>query len=357
VDGGSSGRVIRVTNGGVIDGFTIRGGRVGSGGTPGAGICVEGSGLTTIRNNTVESNIAGTAFDGRGGGIGCYNSSVTIEHNIIRYNQAHEGGGLYVFTTGPPAHIRDNTIVNNIAGFVFDSGTGGGGNLVGTSITAESNVITDNIAGDAGAGLEANGENIAILNNMLARNSCHVSGAGARVSGGMNVRVAGNVVLDNHADSFSGGLELDGPLLIESNTVVGNRTLNSLPHGAGITMRHSSTFRTATLRQNLVVGNHGASGGGAGIHCGGNVQMDCNDSWSNDSDYSTSGACAASGARNVSLDPLFCNEPADDYHIANISPCSPSLSLGCGLIGALPVACGATLSTTQSWGALKIRYR
>jgi hypothetical protein len=43
---------------------------------------------------------------------------------------------------------------------------------------------------------------------------------------------------------------------------------------------------------------------------------------------------------NFSADPLFCEPLADDFTLAEGSPCAPENSpAGCGLIGALPVAC------------------
>ncbi len=47
------------------------------------------------------------------------------------------------------------------------------------------------------------------------------------------------------------------------------------------------------------------------------------------------------GNDNISADPLFCDTAVGDYHIDEISPCSPALS-GCGtLIGAMEVGCGS----------------
>lgn len=47
-------------------------------------------------------------------------------------------------------------------------------------------------------------------------------------------------------------------------------------------------------------------------------------------------------AGNIQEDPLFCDRVNDDLTIADVSPCAPDMSGGCGLIGALPVGCEYT---------------
>ena len=44
---------------------------------------------------------------------------------------------------------------------------------------------------------------------------------------------------------------------------------------------------------------------------------------------------------NFSLDPLFCDLPHSKLFLCSTSPCAPEHSSGCGLVGALPVGCGA----------------
>ena len=39
------------------------------------------------------------------------------------------------------------------------------------------------------------------------------------------------------------------------------------------------------------------------------------------------------------------------------SPCAPANSGGCGLIGALPVGCGATAVEPATWGGIKASFR
>jgi len=106
----------------VVDGFTVRNGRVTLPGLNlGAGIACEGS-SPTIRNCRIRNNFVGGNF-GAGGGIFCRGSNATISNCAITGNQAtgtfSNGGGVYVQSGGPT--ITDCVITGNMSGF-----TGGG---------------------------------------------------------------------------------------------------------------------------------------------------------------------------------------------------------------------------------------
>ncbi len=78
----------------------------------------------------------------------------------------------------------------------------------------------------------------------------------------------------------------------------------------------------------------------------------CNCSWP-DSIHILHGA-QISAIDNLVADPLLCAEASADLHIASQSPCAPENSpAGCGLIGALGVACESTPVLETSWGRIK----
>lgn len=56
---------------------------------------------------------------------------------------------------------------------------------------------------------------------------------------------------------------------------------------------------------------------------------------------------------NISEDPLFCDHPGGDYTLSCASPCAPENNPDCGLIGAWPVACGASPVERTTWGRLR----
>jgi hypothetical protein len=61
---------------------------------------------------------------------------------------------------------------------------------------------------------------------------------------------------------------------------------------------------------------------------------------------------------NFSGDPMFCG--TGNYYLQSDSPCAPGNQPGgadCGLIGPLPVGCGAVSVETKTWGGVKAIYR
>jgi hypothetical protein len=61
---------------------------------------------------------------------------------------------------------------------------------------------------------------------------------------------------------------------------------------------------------------------------------------------------------NISGDPLFCSEEAEDLRIAFQSPCAAENSPpGCGRIGAFDPACHITPTRQVSWGSIKALFR
>jgi hypothetical protein len=59
---------------------------------------------------------------------------------------------------------------------------------------------------------------------------------------------------------------------------------------------------------------------------------------------------------NMSSEPLFCNMGLDNLFLAEISPCAPAHSAGCGLIGSFEVGCASAVEET-TWGSVKAIYR
>ena len=114
-----------------------------------------------ISNNMISNN---SATNGPGGGINCVYSS-TIRDNIIMNNTAASyGGGICTKFT---SHIRNNVIINNIArdggGFCFYP------RFSDTHPAIVKNIIADNTASSFGGGVYCSNSG-AISNNVLTRN-------------------------------------------------------------------------------------------------------------------------------------------------------------------------------------------
>jgi hypothetical protein len=299
-----------------------------------------------------QAGATATIVDGRRlGSVLVITGGGTVEGFTFRNGQAQDGGGIHV--QGPSeTRIQHNVIEQNRAGFMIDSGNGGGVWSFTAAIIIEENTIRNNYAGASGGGIYASPSGIQILANIIQHNGCHVGGGGIDLgsSGQLSSTVANNLILNNTADSFGAGINSSGMIAIESNTVVGNYNDNNFAHASGIRAGGGGI-----IRRNIVVRNTGRDGSGVGIACS-LGEMNCNDSWSNDLDYAV-GSCDTTGLRNFSFDPEFCDEAAGDFRISSLSRCSPELSLGCDLIGARPVGCGVTKAANGTWGRIKLRYR
>jgi len=292
IDGEQAARVLFLTGGGVVEGFTIRNGRAI---TFGGGIRVQGSAPVTIRNNIIEDNVVGEFKSGYGGGVFLDQATrgAVVEDNIIRRNSAGDQGGG-----------------------VFDD-----------------------------AGLSAPPNNV-IRRNTVERNIAGISGGGLKLRYGIATE---NLVVNNWATYFGGGILTTGRAVVRNNTVVSNLTANNFINGAGI-----HACGGATIDANIVAysGTDGPANAGAGIQCCDAI-VTCNDLWGNDLDFSCTNNPPA--ASNFAADPLFCNLEENDYHLERSSPCGPEGT--CGLVGAYGVACGKVRVETVRWGDVKSLYR
>jgi len=217
-----------------------------------------------------------------GGGVVCYNMSApTISRNVFINNIAGQGGGLYIYgnpvnpndPTNPPIHITpvitDNTFINNTAimehGFsppntnypLLDHGDGGA--IVcfqGCDATITGNLVRNNHAEYYGGGIH-----LRQWSNGLIEDN-HIIGNDSMLGGGIHVTydssplIRLNTVEQNTAGTFGGGgiyVYAGSNPLIELNLV----TANSSPCGAGIAVYDESA---PLIRNNLIVKNKDGAG-------------------------------------------------------------------------------------------------
>jgi predicted outer membrane repeat protein len=190
IDGGGSGRVIKITgeNAPTVENITLRNGNAaGLGGGPsgkdaggivyiqdaratlsnvrmvggraayGAGLYVAKLSAPIIINSTIESGQAGE----RGGGVYAHNSSPELTNVTIKNNVANAGGGVYLYKS--EAKIVNCTISNNrangsgsylqVAGFNirFSVGGGGGVNFDESKASISGSTLEGNTAKAGGA--------------------------------------------------------------------------------------------------------------------------------------------------------------------------------------------------------------
>jgi hypothetical protein len=265
-------------------------------------------GLTLLRGrNAAYPGGAGVAMNiSRGDFLDC----------IFRDNQAlRDGGGISVVDSDATilrCTFRDNS--TNVQG-----GLDGGGIFCYRSFTLAEDCLIVNNRAHEGAGITVTQFSTAIIRRcILAENeatSVGVAGAGIAV--------------------------LNSSVLAENNTLVGNITPLE---GATVALVSGAIF----FEQNIV-----AHSTGVGISCeAGNLA--CNDVWS--SQNTNYEGCAPSST-NFSADPLFCDLLRFNLGLNETSPCAPANSpAGCGLIGALDVACGVIAVEPATWGRIKSHY-
>lgn len=150
------------TRASIVEGFTITGGS-GFQFTPtqryGGGVfCPSGS--PTIRGNTIRNNsLPGRSSAGCGIAVGYLSLTVSgnplIEDNLIQDNYVgHNGGGISIGYCG--ATLRNNILRRNSCGY---DGGGIWGYLLNGDVIIDGGEFTDNVAGDHGGAIEADGGN------------------------------------------------------------------------------------------------------------------------------------------------------------------------------------------------------
>jgi hypothetical protein len=294
-------------------------------------------------------------------------TAADIENNVIRGNQ---GTGL-TWHGGPGGVVKNNQFVSNttagmilsLSGFTSPVMPSVQGNLfqsnVGNGLGIDSfspGVVEGNqfVGNSGGAALYANGQGVTIQGNLFQDNENLTGPGGAIYLFSANDPVVGNVILRNHCSGGGGGIAVaHSTVTISGNTFALNRS----DQGGGNV--HFTSASALTLKQNILSHSPGIgllrdNSGGAST-----ITMSCNDV-SNNAGGNYSGVPDPTGTNgNISLDPLYCNLPTLDVHLASTSPCTAAdAPAGCGLIGALDVNCDGPVRTEPAtWGAMKARYR
>jgi hypothetical protein len=210
-------------------------------------------------------------------------------------------------------------------------------------------------AGGGTAGLQIDGahlngavvRNCAFIRNINPENSSSPGGLGIAGTGPRIVE--GCTFLFNESNGRGAGLvagTTSGGVIVRGNTFYGNRG-GATVGGSAAYLRGQSTVE---FSNNVVADN---LGGGAMEEFDVDVDSFCNVFWNNENGI---GSEYVPGPTDREVDPLFCDEEAEDFTLHENSPCLPPNSLGCGLIGAYPQGCGVIAVDRESWGSIKAHY-
>jgi hypothetical protein len=305
-----------------IDGFRITGGTGSVEELPygyhGGGIYSSG-GSPTISNNVIDGNDVRSGdppYDYfLGGGVHVTNAaSATLVGNVVRGNYAGRGAGMAV-VNAQEALIRGNTIEDNVA--VGDHGGG-------LYIAVVDALITQNI----------------IRRNDVGRELGYGWGGGLIVfNRGNSAELSFNVVYENFAAGYGAAEFIDegASADIHHELIYGNVSQAGCEAVSAISVDGGDGVGSqATIRHCTVVGNvceNATRGNGLQVEGGSVVSVTNSIFWNNGGDdfavFDTSSldvsyTCSEeslAGTGNISADPLFVDELADDYRLATGSPC------------------------------------
>lgn len=304
-------------------------------GGQGIGVTIQGGGPDTILDGLTVQN-------GRGTGIGCYDTGCVIRNNVIRANMANDslayGGGIYIrgVLGGGAPRIERNHILDN---YSFD---GGGIACIDASPRIAHNVIAWNTAQQNGGGISCwKNSSPRIENNLIAGNiASWIADTVVPVGGGGIFATADDLdgrphptavsapVILNNVIAANGGKRGGGIALIDSNggvPMVANNTVVA-NNGSGIFWGSSSLPGVATRPQifnNLVAFNPWGLEQAEGTPSNPGIEFNCvygNALFGQSGDYRGLGDRAGLQG-NISADPLLANYAFGNLHLQPGSPC------------------------------------
>ncbi len=351
LDAQASGRVMRF-NGSVgsrVENLTITGGSTENsfpGGSAGSGVdCINSN--PVFQNVTIGSN--GTdGSGGEGGGFYCFDSNPSLLNVTINDNRAARGGGFFCEESNP---LLENVLISG--NYTY---SGGGGVEIQFSTARLLNVtISDNETRGSGGGIRIHcGEpNLRLHNVSIMGNSAEDSGGGLSINYCRdNPSLENLLIVDNTAiENWGGGIACEySNFTISSSTIAGNM---SGMWGGGITSAHESSI---VLQGCILWDNSGAEvyfNEGWGPHAV--VINTCNLQGGSTSILDNNNGSVNWIGDNIDMDPLFCDPPQADYHLAENSPCLGATQTG-GDMGALGVGCTNVVATDEDQLGLLSEY-
>jgi predicted outer membrane repeat protein len=306
------------------------------GGQHGGAIVINGC-SPTISNCEFNNNMA-HPFQGLGygGAICIIGGEPTIEFCSFTGNTATKGGAIGIFT-GAQVSLNQNTFDGNDCTDLSTSNQGGAIFIENSTMSITGGRIAGGTVAYQGAGLFSQDSSIELDNVELSQNQAAHNGGAVMTSNGYldasgalfsaNTSTAGNggglycentslTVTNSHFVENQSGILGGGLAAMQASGKIENCLVeqNTSTSGGGLMVVASGDFQ---VRNNIVMNNQGD-----GMLAVGELMVaDYNNAVGNlPSNYGTS----AAGAHDLSLDPLFVNFDADDFGLAQFSPCVDS---------------------------------
>ncbi|MEM9061578.1 MAG: choice-of-anchor Q domain-containing protein [Pseudomonadota bacterium] len=206
-------RVLVIEGGGsvALDGLTIAGGELDSGGLSGSGAGIFLAGVTdlTLTNSTLSDNSAAT-----GGGLFVLNGSATLTNVAVEGNDAGNGGGIYNRSAGE-LNLVDTTVSDNTASY-------DGGGLYNLGTATLTNVTFDsNYTNGYGGGILNSAGTLTVTNGTFYDNDSESGGGGIHNNSGATIDVISSTFTGNYG-AAAGGIASYGTATLTNVLVVAN---------------------------------------------------------------------------------------------------------------------------------------
>ncbi len=271
-----------------------------------------------------------TMTRGSQGAVYCDASSLTFSNCVFEDNVAtvYGGGAVYCFFASPV--FVDCRFVGNRALY-----HGGAVYCYESTVQFTGCTFAENFSDQDGGGLRCLRSTADLITCTLAHNEAE--DGGGVYANASDLLMSHCVVHSNSADGGGGGLFCyDTAPVIESCTFVDN----GASYAGGMCFWQESD---ALINNTIIAFSHR----GQSVICldpGSTPVLTCCDVFGNAlGDWVDCIAAQAGTNGNFSADPRFCSPWMHDYTISVDSPCAAALSpAGCGLVGALDVACDVT---------------
>lgn len=292
----------------------------------------------TIQNGFAVPSPMGNQIINSGGGVFVSNASPTISNSVIANNQ---GCGVDIYGKSAGPLIQSNDIAGNVptssstacgmingAGIAITFGTG-------TQIIG--NIVDGNTSTNNGDGIDGIFVADLLLKNNIIRNNQAPAQPGVSLQLGGNLSLIQNLIYGNTSTASSSsilkgsGIILYAPpagsgataaLLMINNTVYGNVSVSpsSLATSGEQAEIDGSTYVQSTIANNLFISgnNQGALNCGTGQQA--TLAVESNDVFNTGQAYLSN--CVAGGLGNggLSVDPVFVDAAANDFHLQASSP-------------------------------------
>jgi filamentous hemagglutinin family protein len=188
-----------------------------------------------------DSRILGNRTTGTGyaGGLGSYESVVTIRDTLVSGNQSlGNGGGLE--GNGSDLVLERVNLTSNIA-------VSGGGitnrsspNRMANTTIANSQILANQATGKGGGLYFLGNTNTQIQGTTIAQNTAGIDGGG--ISGSAALAISNSTLTQNQAARYGGGINADG-LVNLTNVTIANNTADVNGLGGGVFVQRSGVVR------------------------------------------------------------------------------------------------------------------